>query len=226
VIGAEEAETFLATRPVSILPGVGPAFARALIAAGLTSVGDLARADPQTLYKRWGAYGLRLSELAHGRDARNVNPDQERKSISAETTFFDDLSGLEALEDRLWPLCERVARQARGAGIAGRVATLKLKTADFRLITRRRTLAVPTQAARTLFEVTRQLLGAEARGVAYRLIGAGLTDLVDAAADLDMFAEDERKARAKEATLDALRARFGPAAVVSGRTLKSDADRG
>ncbi|HXQ12436.1 MAG TPA: DNA polymerase IV [Caulobacteraceae bacterium] len=226
VIGAVEAEVFLSTRPASILPGVGPAFARALGAAGFATVGDLARADPLSLYKRWGAYGLRLSELAHGRDVRHVNPNEARKSISAETTFFDDLSGLDALEDRLWPLCERVGRQARSAGVAGRVATLKLKTADFRLITRRRTLAVPTQAARTLFEVTRALLGAEARGAAYRLIGAGLSDLVDAAADIDMFAEDERKARAKEATLDALRARFGPDAVVSGRTLRSETDRG
>ena len=226
VIGAAEAETFLSMRPASILPGVGPAFARALGAAGFATVGDLARAEPQSLYKRWGAYGLRLAELAHGRDTRNVDPDQERKSISAETTFFDDLSGLDALEDRLWPLCERVGRQARSAGVAGRVATLKLKTGDFRLVTRRRTLAVPTQAARTLFEITRGLLAAEAHGAAFRLIGAGLSDLVDAAADLDMFAEDERKARAKEATLDSLRARFGPDAVVSGRTLRSEADRG
>jgi len=226
VIGAAEAETFLAPKAASILPGVGPAFAEALARAGFKTVGDLARADPQGLYRRWGAYGLRLSELAHGRDVRPVNPDERRKSISAETTFPDDLSGLEALEDRLWPLCERVGRQARSAGVAGRVATLKLKTSGFRLVTRRRTLAVPTQASRTLFDVTRELLSAEAKGVAYRLIGAGLSDLVDAGAGLDMFAEEERKARRTEETLDALRARFGPAAVVSGRTLRSDSDQG
>jgi len=98
---------------------------------------------------------------------------------------------------------------ARTAGVAGRVATLKLKTADFRGITRRRTLPVPTQAARTLFSVARELLAAEAKGRAYRLIGAGLSDLVDAAAGLDMFAEDERRARRSEQTIDAVRARFG-----------------
>jgi DNA polymerase IV len=226
IIAAEEAQSFLAPKPVSILPGVGPAFAKALNGAGFSVVGDLARADPQDLVRRWGAYGLRLFELAHGRDARAVDPDQERKSISAETTFFDDLRELELLEDRLWPLCERVAHQARTSGLAGRVATLKLKTADFRTLTRRRTLPVPTQAARTLFAITRQLLAAEARGASYRLIGAGLSDLVDAAAGLDLFADDERRARRSEEALDALRERFGPDAIMSGRTLKKDTDRG
>ncbi len=226
VIGGEEAERFLAPRPASILPGVGPAFAQALARAGFKTVGDLARADPHDLYRRWGAYGQRLSELARGCDVRAVNPDERRRSISAETTFLDDISDREALEDRLWPLCERVGRQARSAGVAGRVAALKLKTADFRLISRRRTLAVPTQAARTLFETTRELLRSEAGGRAYRLVGAGLHDLVDAAAGLDMFAEDERRARRTEQTMDALRARFGPEAVVSGRMLKPETDRG
>jgi DNA polymerase-4 len=226
VIAAGEAQGFLAPRPASILPGVGPAFARALQAAGFSTVGDLARADPQSLVKRWGAYGLRLSELAHGRDTRVVDPDQVRKTISAETTFFDDLTAIEPLEDRLWPLCERVARQARDGGVAGRVATLKLKTADFRLITRRRTLAVPTQAARTLFGVARELLAIEARGQPFRLIGVGLSDLVDAADGLDMFAGDERRARRNEQTIDAVRARFGPGAIVSARTLKKDSHEG
>jgi DNA polymerase-4 len=220
VIGAADAQGFLAPKPVSILPGVGPAFVRSLEAAGFRIVGDLARADPKDLATRWGAYGLRLSQLAHGQDARPVDPDQVRKAISAETTFFDDLTGIEDLEDRLWPLCERVARTARKTGVAGRVATLKLRTADFRIITRRRTLAVPTQAARTLFAIARELLAAEAGGRAYRLIGAGLSDFVDAAEGLDLFADEERRARSSENAIDALRARFGAGAVVSGRSLK------
>jgi DNA polymerase-4 len=220
VIGAAEAKAFLAPRPVRILPGVGPAFAKALEQAGFRTVGDLARADPRDLAQRWNAYGLRLSQLAQGLDSRPVNPNEDRKTISAETTFFDDLTTLEALEDRLAPLCERVARTARAGGVAGRVVTLKLKTADFRSITRRRTLAVPTQTSRTLFAVARELLAAEARGGAYRLIGAGLSDFVDAADGLDLFAEEERRERRGEAAVDALRERFGKAAVMSGRALK------
>jgi DNA polymerase-4 len=223
VIGGAEAQAFLAPRPAAILPGVGPAFLRSLEKAGLRTVGDLARADPADLVRRWGAYGLRLSQLAHGQDARPVDPDQVRKTISAETTFFDDLTTVEDLEDRLWPLCERVGRQARKGGVAGRVATLKLKTADFRIVTRRRTLPVPTQTGRTLFAAAREMLAAEARGEPYRLIGAGLSDFVDAADSLDLFAEDERRARSSEQAVDALRSKFGPGAIVSGRSFKRDA---
>ncbi|MBQ1540980.1 MAG: DNA polymerase IV [Caulobacteraceae bacterium] len=221
IIGAAEAKTFLAGRPASILPGVGPAFVRALEQAGLRTVGDLARADPRMLVDRFGAYGLRLSQLAQGQDSRAVDPDQQRKAISAETTFEEDLTELEPLCDQLWPLCERVAKQARAAGAAGRVATLKLRTADFRIVTRRRTLAVPTQTARTLFQVARELLAPELRGGAYRLIGAGLSDFIDAGdAGSDLFAGDERRTLKGEQAIDALRAKFGAGAVVSGRALK------
>jgi len=185
------------------------------------AVGDLAAAEPKTLAERWGAYGLRLSQLAHAQDARLVDPEQSRKTISAETTFNDDLADIDALEDKLWPLCEKVTRQARSAGIAGRVASLKLRAADFRLITRRRTLAVPTQSSRALFAVARELLAAEARGGRYRLIGAGLSDFVDAADGLDLFAEEERRDRRSEKALDALRERFGRDAVMTGRALRS-----
>ena len=224
VIGAVGVVAFLAGKPVSILPGVGPVTVTALASEGLRTVGDIAAADLKWLVKVLGSGGLRLHHLAHGRDTRAVDPDQERKTISAETTFNDDLSTREALEDELWPLCEKVARQARAGAVAGRVATLKLRTPDFKIHTRRRTLAVPTQTARTLFQVARELLAAEPRGQAYRLIGAGLTDFVPAqgAAD-DFFAGDERRALKSETMIDALRGKFGAGAVVSGRALKGKA---
>ena len=222
VIGAAEAQAFLAPRPVGVLPGVGPAFVKALERAGLRTVGDLAAASPRDLADRYGVHGLRLHELAHGRDNRAVDPDQERKGISAETTFNEDLAVRSDLEDQLWPLCEKVARHARASNIEGRVVTLKLKTAAFRILTRRRTLAGPTQTARTLFAVGRELLRSEASGESYRLIGIGISDLSEAAdAPEDLFAEDETRARKGERAVDALRARFGKDAVVSARTLRS-----
>lgn len=222
VIGAAEAQAFLAPKPVAILPGVGPAMVRSLAGAGLNTVGDLARTDVKRLGQLFGANGLRLHALAHGLDSRPVDPDQERKGISSETTFNDDLNDLADLEDRLAPLCEKVARQARAAGVAGRVVTLKLKTADFKIVTRRKALPVPTQTAKTLFAVARGLLAAEANGRRWRLIGVGVAELVDAAAvEDDFFASEERRALAGEKTMDSIRARFGSQAVTSGRALAS-----
>ncbi|WP_397404746.1 DNA polymerase IV [Phenylobacterium sp.] len=225
VLGAE-AKAFLAGKPVRILPGVGPAMVASLEKAGFRTVGDLARADRKALADRWGAQGLRLFDLAHGRDARAVNPNEARKAISGETTFNADLSRIEDLEDQLSPLCERVARQARAASVAGRVVTLKLRGTDFRIVTRRRTLAIPTQTAHTLFQVGRELLAAEAVGKPWRLIGIGIADLVDEeAAPDDFFAGDERKALASERSLDVLRARFGADVVTSARNLRTRASR-
>ncbi len=221
VIGAAEAEAFLAPRPVSILPGVGPVMAETLRKRGLTTIGDLARADPKELARSHGGAGLRLAQLARGRDERAVDPSQARKSISAETTFEDDLKDLEPLETRLLPLCERVARQARREGISGRTVTLKLRTADFRIITRRRAAQAPTQTARTLFAIGRDLLQREIHGSAYRLIGIGLADLTSETAASELFEADETRALAEETAVDHLRDRFGTGAVVRARSLKT-----
>ena len=222
VIGGAEAEAFLAPKPVGILPGVGPAMAASLEKSGFRTVGDLARADIKLLAERFGSHGLRLSRLAHGQDSRAVNPSEERKGISAETTFNEDLSALGDLEDVLAELSEKVARHARADGLAGRVVTLKLRTTDFRILTRRRTIPVPTQTAKTLFAVGRELLAREATGKAYRLIGIGMADLIEAdAVEDDFFAGDERRALAGEKTLDAIRAKFGADAVTSGRIFRA-----
>jgi DNA polymerase-4 len=221
VIGAE-AQAFLAPKPVRILPGVGPAMVASLEKAGFRTVGDLARAGARDLADRWGATGLRLHDLAHGRDSRAVRPNEARKAMSAETTFNEDLSALEDLEDILAALADRVAGQARAAGIAGRVVTLKLRATDFRIVTRRRTLPVATQTARTLFKVGRELLAREADGRPWRLIGIGIADLVEAdQAGADFFAAEETKALASERSIDAIRARFGKGAVTSARLLKA-----
>jgi DNA polymerase-4 len=225
VIG-HEAKDFLAAKPVRILPGVGPAMVTTLEKAGFRTVGDLARADVKALAERWGAHGLRLSDLAHGRDHRAVNPNEARKGISCETTFNEDLARVSDLEDMLAPLCERVARQARQGEVAGRVVTLKLRTTDFRIVTRRRTLPVATQTAHTLFRVGRELLAREADGRPWRLIGIGISDLGPAElAGADFFAGEERRALASERSIDAIRARFGAEAVTSGRSLRARSAR-
>lgn len=220
VIGAAEAGRFLAPKPVGLLPGVGKVLARALEDHGLRTIGDIAKADSHELERRFGAQGRRLARLARGEDARAVDPDQSRKSISAETTFMVDLTRREDLEDRLVPLCDKVAHRARADGLAGTVVTLKLRRSDFRTITRRKTIASPTQTARGLLDNARVLLAPEADGRAYRLIGVGLSALVEAeSAAAGLFPEGEARARSREALADGLRQRFGAQAVVNARHL-------
>jgi DNA polymerase-4 len=227
VIGREEAAAFLAPRPVRFIHGVGPAQAADLEKAGYSTIGALAAAPRDRLVKRLGPWGGRLWALAHGDDDRPVEPESERKSVSAETTFEADLQNGEALEDRLWALCTRVAERSKAAGVAGRVATLKLKTSDFRTLTRRETLPAPTQTARTLFATVVRLLRAEPAGKSYRLIGAGLSDLCDPTlADKgDLLDQAPAKRAALEAAEQAARARFGADAIATGRDLRLAAAR-
>jgi len=219
VIGAE-APALLAPKPVNILPGVGPVFSKTLRSDGYATIGDLAAADPRDLIKRYGESGLRLHDLANGRDARAVKPGHERKGMSAETTFNDDLITAADLEAELWPLCEKLASKARRDGVASRVIVLKLRRTDFRIITRRISLTEPVQTARALFAAGRALMTPEL-GIPYRLIGIGMGEVVEAIdAPSALFESAEARTLKTETAIDALRAKFGKDAVVAGRALK------
>lgn len=218
VLGSE-APAVLAHRPVGILPGVGPVFRKTLQSDGYTTVGDLAAAEVRELVRRYGETGLRLHDLAHGRDARPVNPGHERKGMSAETTFNEDLATAEDLEAELWPLCEKLASKARRDGVASRVLVLKLRRTDFRIVTRRISLPEPVQTARALFAAGRALLIPEL-GRPYRLIGIGMGEVVAAMDSQALFETAEIRALKAETAIDALRAKFGAKAVVAGRALK------
>ena len=220
VVGAANAQSLLAPRPVTALPGVGPVFGKALRSDGYSTIGDLARADVRDLVRRYGESGLRLHDLAHARDARAVNPERDRKGMSAETTFNEDLTTAEALEAELWPLCEKLASKARRDGVASRVLVLKLRRADFKIVTRRITLPDPVQTARALFAAGRELLKPEL-GRPYRLIGIGMADVQDAEdAPAGLFQTSETRALKTERAIDVLREKFGKDAVVAGRALK------
>ncbi len=227
VIGAAEAKAFLAPRSVGSIWGVGRATQERLARDGYRLIADLQAAGDIDLARRYGAEGLRLAKLARGEDSRRVNPERETKSISAETTFDSDVDGLRALEQSLYPLAEKVSARMKKAGFAGRTVTLKLKTADFRLVTRARSLDSPTQLAHRIFSSARELLAREATGaVRYRLIGVGLSELCDPAlADPpDLIDPSAAKKGAAERAMDALRERFGAGAIETG--LRLDRPRG
>ena len=220
VIGSE-AQALLAPKPVGVLPGVGPVFRKTLQSDGYAVIGDLAAADVRDLVKRYGETGLRLHDLAHGRDARAVKPEHDRKGMSAETTFNEDLTAAADLEAELWPLCEKLASKARRDGVASRVVVLKLRRTDFRIVTRRVTLPEPVQTARALFAAGRALMAPEL-GRPYRLIGIGMGEVHDAVETPSaLFDSPEAKTLKTETAIDRLRAKFGAGAVVAGRALKS-----
>jgi DNA polymerase IV len=215
VIGGGEAAAFLATRPVTQIFGVGKVAQARLSADGFRTVGDLQRAGEADLTRRYGAEGTRLARLSRGIDDRPVRAQRDTKSISAETTFDQDIAEFRQLELRLWRLCEKVSARLKGSALAGATVTLKLKSADFRLRTRAQSFGQPTQLAAKIFACGRELLARETDGTKYRLIGIGVSALVPA--EPGDFADliDRRSADAERA-IDRLRARFGDEAVVKG----------
>ncbi len=225
VIGRAEAAEFLADKPLRIIWGVGQALDAALARDGLRSVGDLRAREEIDLVARYGAIGRRLSRFARGIDERRVEPNAPTKSLSAETTFDRDIAAPEALLAQLWPLCEKVAARLKKAELAGTSVTLKLKTAEFRQLTRSSRLATPTQMAEVLYRAATPLLEREADGRRFRLIGVGASDLSDGemADPPDLF-DPERAHQARvETAIDAVRAKLGDAAIAKGRGLETAA---
>ncbi len=223
VIGKAEARGFLAPRPVSLIWGVGKALRFRLERDGITTIGQLQAMDLPTLAKSYGQMGLRLYHLARGEDERQISPVSETKSISHETTFDKDISDLSTLEAVLWPLCEQVASRARKADLAGKTVTLKLKTRGFQTLTRSKTLDEATQLAEVMFGALLPHLQKEAHGTSYRLLGAGISNLVPGSGGRprDLLDPQLTKRIAAELAVSDLRQKFGDRAVVKGRNLKT-----
>lgn len=220
VIGAAEAASRLAPLPVSSIWGVGAVFARRLNEDGLKTIADIAKSDPSLLARRYGEAGLRLADLSRGVDRRRVSPVRETKTVSTETTFNVDISDLEELESVLWRLCERTASRMKAKCLVGRVVTLKLKSPDFRTITRRTTLKRPSNLARSAYDAARPLLEQTWNGRAFRLIGVGYSDLCadTASSQVELFEDGEGKLRREEEAIDKIRRKFGETAIALGRT--------
>lgn len=220
VIGAAEALDFLKDRPVTLIWGVGKAFAATLERDGIRTIGQLQTMDETGLMKRYGTMGQRLYRLSRGQDERTVDIDGEAKSVSSETTFNDDLCDYDDLVTHLRRLSEQVAHRLRKADIAGQTVVLKLKTADFKSRTRNRRLDSPTRLADRIFRTGMQLLDKETDGTKFRLIGIGVSDLSnpDLADPPDLVDTQATRRAAAEAAINTLRDKFGKATVETGYT--------
>ncbi len=227
VIGRADAPAFLADKPVGLLWGVGEAMRRRLANDGITLIGDLGCLDETELVARYGTIGRRLSKYSRGEDDRPVDPESEAKSMSSEVTLDTDIAEAERLRPILWQLSETLARRMRKAGIVGRSVTLKLKTADFHVITRSRRLKNATRSAEEMYQTAEPLLAREANGRAFRLIGIGAHDLVEA----DRVAQDDLFGGARvgeneiDKAMDAVRDKFGDDAIVKGRGFGTKLER-
>lgn len=223
VIGRAETADFLHDKPVGLIWGIGPAAQATLERAGIRTIADLLRWDHDELLRRFGSMGARLFQLARGEDPRRVSADAPMKSISNETTFFEDTSDPDILDGHLWRMAEKVSSRAKARGLAGRVVTLKLKRTDHQLLSRRQALREPTQMADVLYRTARALFDQLAPHRPYRLLGCGLSDLCpDTRAGLSgdlLDPQAGRRAQAERAA-DAIRARFGPDSIVKGRSLR------
>lgn len=221
VIAPAEAMAFLAPKPVGFIYGVGAVSAAKLAHDGFRVIADLQRADQHDLMRRYGEEGLRLWRLARGIDDRSVVPERETKSISAETTFDRDIAEFRPLEQTLWELTEKVSRRLKAQALAGSTVTLKLKSADFKIRTRARSLGSPTQLAARIFAAGRDLLKHEVGTTRFRLIGIGVSHLEDAVGDELADLLNRREAQAEHA-VDKLRSKFGRDAVVKGLVLDDE----
>ena len=180
VIRPQQAFDFLTPLPVGRIPGVGKVAQRRLEEIGVKTVGDLRGADPVQLQQLFGSFGPRLLERAMGIDERPVEPDQPVRSMSSEDTFASDLP-LDALEPAIRNLAEKTWAATGKTERVGRTVVLKLKTAQFRLLTRSHTPETPPASAEALTEIA---LALRARvnlppDTLYRLVGVGLSGFED-----------------------------------------------
>lgn len=221
VVPPELVADFLAPLPVGRIPGVGRRAEAALRRLGVRLVGDILAYPPEFFERHCGKWGLELHEKARGRGSAVVSPAREAKSVSAENTFEADTADRRRLEAWLLHQAERVGRELRREGLRGRTVTLKIKFGDFRQITRSRTLPEPTDADALIFATAGELLDAEPLPRPVRLVGVGVSNFGEPPRQLTLFDTPDRQQRHRsgriDAALDAIRGKFGNAAIVRGR---------
>ena len=215
---------FLHTLPVGALWGVGEKTEKSLAAWGISTVAELAHTDLASLQVAVGRVsGAHLHDLAWGRDPRPVVPEHREHSIGAETTFGTDQDDTMAVSRRVLELSDRVAARLRHQGVMARTVSVKVRSSDFVTFTRSRTLEGPTDVARDVYLVARDLVaGVDLGGLPVRLVGVRAENLQqrDGSVQQPTLEEsvDPRSGAQREAelALDAVREKFGKTAIDLG----------
>jgi DNA polymerase-4 len=174
VIRPERAQAILAELPIERFHGVGPATARRLKSLGIGKGGDLQAMDEAGAVRLLGRSGGHFWRLAQGIDERPVEPSRERKSLSVETTFAEDLHEPAALEAAIEAIAEELAQRLRTAAFHATTVTLKIKYRDFRLTSRQTTLPAPPDGKAELALAGLHLLRRAPLLAPVRLLGLGV----------------------------------------------------
>jgi len=232
VVDPHRVQDFLDPLPVGRLWGVGKVSGKAFQKLGISTIGQLRKLSVETLESHFGKSGRHFWQLAHGIDDRRVVPDRDAKSISHETTFAKDIADFAFLRIWLLELTEQVARRLRQHRLVGQTVQLKIRFADFRTITRRRTLAEPTNITEEIWQAAAELLtrGATAstsRRGAIRLLGVGVSGLeIDSGRQGNLFDNGRREKQQKlDQVTDQIRDRFGVSSLRRAARMERDSRR-
>jgi len=220
-IPAGKERSFLKPLPVGKLPGIGKKSERILKGLGISTIGQLAALPLSVLKSHFGAASELMHNHASGIDDREVEPPGEAKSISRETTFGKDTSDTSFLKATLRYLSERVGSDLRQKGKLAKCVTLKLRYADFTTITRQQTLSQASDTDQIIFDIGSKLLRKELSGEkqAVRLIGIGVSSLVEAGRQLGMLDASTQRLEKLNTAIDHIRKKYGFTAIQTGRTL-------
>ncbi|MEZ6044553.1 MAG: DNA polymerase IV [Planctomycetaceae bacterium] len=217
VVDPNRIQEFLDPLAVSRLWGVGKVSQATFRQLGIKTIGELRQVPESYLQRKFGKFGEHLWKLAHGIDLRRVEPDHQAKSISHETTFSTDVADRDVLKMWLLEQTEQVARRLRRNKLFGKTVNLKIRFSDFQTFTRAQSLPHGTQTTQEIWEAAIQLLEEKApkSNMPVRLLGVGMSHLhTEATRQLNLFeTEDHEKLNRLDQTTDAIRDRFGSAAL-------------
>ena len=215
--------SFLATLPIRMMPSVGPKFQKALLEMGITTIGELARADSKWLKMRFGRQGLLTKRRAQAKDNSTVRYlPRQVKSISRESTFPKDLLSDTDLFVQLLKLSESVSNELRESDRAIRTVSIKIRWSDFDLTSRQKTVEDGLHSHKQVHEIAKDLLETElkinrSRGI--RLLGVGLSNFSDEQFQLPLSsdaAENFDRNKSIETTLQEIHGKFGSNAIRRG----------
>lgn len=229
ILHPEEVPLFLSTLPVAKIPGVGRRGQETLKALGVRHAGDVPRRPREFWEARLGKWGGELFDRCQGRGSTEVVPYAAPKSCSAENTFDQDTLDHSRLRRWLLAQSDRVAAELRKNQVRGRTITLKAKFADFRQVTRSRSLDHRTSETNVIYRTAVALLEELAPRTPLRLIGVGVSNFAPRARQLSLLEAaserpDERE-QDLERTVDAIRSKFGAKALRRAELLDASGDR-